>query len=170
MILTSHLLKGSLIAAMLAVTPMVILGGQAVAQEPQPAQAPPPETLDSQATLSEQQIEQFADAYKAIQTIQEDVQADMIQAVEAEGLTVEEFNTIAQSQQNPEIQAEVPPEQIERFSAATEQINAIRTNAREEMESAIQAEGLSVEEFEQILAMAQQDEALRQAINQRLAQ
>ncbi|WP_187329414.1 DUF4168 domain-containing protein [Halomicronema hongdechloris] len=141
-----------------------------MAQEPQPAQAPPPETLDSQATLSEQQIEQFADAYKAIQTIQEDVQADMIQAVEAEGLTVEEFNTIAQSQQNPEIQAEVPPEQIERFSAATEQINAIRTNAREEMESAIQAEGLSVEEFEQILAMAQQDEALRQAINQRLAQ
>jgi len=170
MMLTSSLLKGSLIAAMLAVTPIAILEGQAVAQEPQLAQAPPPEMPDSQATLSEQQIEQFANAYQAIEIIQEEVQADMIEAVEAEGLTIEEFNAIAQSQQNPQSQAEVPPEQLEQFAAAAEQITIIRTNAQAEIESAIQAEGLSVEEFEQILAMAQQDEALQQTINQHLAQ
>ena len=61
------------------------------------------------------------DAYEAIQTIQQAVQADLVAAVEAQGLTVDDYNAIAASQQSPEAAAEVPPEQAEQFSAAAEQ-------------------------------------------------
>lgn len=178
MMLKSKLFKSSLIiAGLLAVGPAVI-SERAKAQDLQPAQAPqaeqpqPPEVeaIEEPMEVSEEQIDQFASAYQALQTIQESSQAEMVEVIEAEGLTVEEFEAIAQGQQDPAAtQAEVSPEQVEQFSTVYEQVDTIRTNARAEMQSAIQAQGLSVEEFEQILAMAQQDPALQEEINQRLA-
>lgn len=94
------------------------------AQEyPSPAQEAPPvsDTPDSStaasANISDQKIEQFADAYVAVQTIQEKAatalqtakepaqadqvkakaESDMIAAVEKSGLKVDEFNQIVES-------------------------------------------------------------------------
>ncbi|MEM6520203.1 MAG: DUF4168 domain-containing protein [Cyanobacteria bacterium P01_D01_bin.71] len=154
-----------------------VISERVLAQEPAQApqteadQTPESEAITSPTEVSEEQIDQFANAYQALQTIQEDSQAEIVQVIEAEGLTVNEFDAIAQGQQDPAATpAEVSPEQVEQFSAASEQVDEIRTIARTEMEAAIQAEGLSVQEFEQILAMAGQDPALQQEINQRLAE
>jgi len=47
-------------------------------------------------------------------------------------------------------------------------VTAIQTDVQAEMQAAIQAEDLTIAEFEQIFAMAQQDPALQQQIIQRL--
>lgn len=162
--LKAKFLQGSLTAALLLLAPAII-AEKAMAQEPQPA---PPAQPTEEIEVSESQIDGFVNAYRAIQTIREETQPQLIAAIEAEGLTIDEFSAIAQTQQSPEATAEVPEEQAEQFSAASEQVDEIRAGARAEMEQAIQAEGLTIEEFEQIFAMAQQDPALQQEIIQRL--
>lgn len=155
----STLLKG-----LLAATLMLGAPAAAVAQgQETPAQAAPVE-------VSETQIDRFVSAYQAIQTIQQSVQAELVSAVEAEGLTVDDYNAIAEAQQSPETVAEVAPDQAAQFAAAAEQVATLLEAAREEMQAAIEAENLSIDEFEQILAQAQQDPALQQAITERLAQ
>lgn len=90
------------------------------AQQATPAQEPtPPETAapGTTASLDDKKIEQFADAYIAVQTIQKKTAADlqtttdpkqadqvkaaaetdMIAAVERSGLQVEEFNRIVET-------------------------------------------------------------------------
>jgi 2-iminoacetate synthase ThiH len=83
---------------------------------------------------------------------------------------VDDYNAIAEAQQSPETVAEVAPDQAAQFAAAAEQVATLLEAAREEMQAAIEAENLSIDEFEQILAQAQQDPALQQAITERLAQ
>jgi hypothetical protein len=133
MSLRSNLLYSALFAASVAAAP----AAWAQVQEPAPpaqeypspaaeAQTPPvseaPEsTADSSTaastTISDQKIEQFADAYVAVQTIQEkaaselqtakdpaaadqvkaNAESDMIAAVEKSGLKVDEFNQIVET-------------------------------------------------------------------------
>lgn len=157
----STLLKGLLAATLVLGAPAAAMAQEQAA--PAPAQAAPIE-------VSETQIDSFVSAYQAIQTIQQSVQADLVAAVEAEGLTVDDYNTIAEAQQSPETVTEVAPDQAAQFAAATEQVSTLREEARMEMQAAIEAENLSIEEFEQILAQAQQDPDLQQAITERLAQ
>lgn len=164
----SILLKSLLTAAFLLGTPAAVMAQAQDAPAPaQPAQAAP----DSEPLeVSEEQIDSFANAYRAIQTIQQAVQADLVAAIETEGLAVEDYNAIAASQQNPETATDVSPEQSEQFAAAAEQVATLREEARQEMYAAIEAEALTVDEFEQILAQAQQDPDLQQAIAERLVE
>ena len=182
---TSRFLTSTLAAAALLIGAPV---GVAMAQAPEPAPASEasPETEavpgseatpateaappGSEAEVSETQLDSFANAYRSIQVIQESAQAELVAAVESEGLTVDDYNAIAEAQQSPDASAQVPPEQSEQFAAAAAQVSAIRTEVQAEMEAAIQAENLSVEEFEQILALAQQDPEIQQAISERLAE
>lgn len=154
----STLLKGLLTATLILGAPAAAV---AQAEAPAPAQASPVE-------VSESQLDSFVNAYQAIRTIQQSVQAELVAAVEAEGLTVDDYNTIAEAQQSPETIAEVAPDQAAQFAAATEQVAALRTEAREEMQAAIEAENLSIAEFEQILTQAQEDPALQAEIVERL--
>lgn len=156
---TSRFLTGTVAAILL----MGASGGAALAQAPEPAPTP-------QAQLSETQIDSFVSAYRAIQAIQEEAQSDLIMAVESQGLSVEDYNRIAEAQQSPDMAAEIPAEETEQFVAAVEQVRTIRTEAQAEMEAAIQAESLTLEEFGQILTLAQQDPQVQAAISERLAQ
>jgi hypothetical protein len=77
------------------------------------------------------------------------------------------FNAIAQTLQSPN-GSELPPQQAEPFMAAVEQVSAIQADVRDEMAAAIEAENLTVGEFDPISLMAQQDTGLQEQINQRL--
>jgi len=46
--------------------------------------------------FTDQEVKDFANAYRSIQTIKQDAEAEMIKAVEAEGLSVEQFNSIVE--------------------------------------------------------------------------
>lgn len=146
----------------------VLLGFGAVGTiEPAIAQMPPTEQSEP-VDLTNEHLDRFANAFQAIRTIQQESQEEMIAAVEAEGLTIDEFNTIAQSQDSPAAAEQVSPEQIEQFATAAEQVAAIQTQAQDKIQSAIQAENLTLQEFEQILIRVQQDPSLQAEINQRL--
>lgn len=142
-------------------------GGVALAAPQAGAMAP----LLAQATSTEfsaQQIEQFASAYEAIQSIQQDAEASMVSAVEDENLTVERFNEIADSQQNSDATVTISDTESDQFASAVEEIVSIREDAQTDMEAAIAETGMDLETFSQILTQARGDEALRQLISEQL--
>lgn len=160
--LTAKIIKGALAAALLIGLPGA---GMAIAQDAESLQQPAP------TEVSEGQLDSFANAYRAVQEIRQAAEPEMVAAVEASGLTVEEFMAIAQTQTSPEAApTEIPTEQAEQFEAAAQGVIAIQEEARGEMTAAIQEEGLTVEEFEAIIAMAQEDPQLQEQIAERLSQ
>lgn len=120
--------------------------------------------------LSQDEVSNFARAYRSIQSIKQDAEADMVEAVEAEGLSVEQFNTIVDHQLDSEIGTleDASDQETAQFEAAVESIIAIRQTAELEMQSVIENEGISVEKFNQIIDQASQDEALKQQISNEL--
>lgn len=127
MSLRSNLLYSALFAASVAAAPAAWAQAQepaSPAQEyPSPAQEAPPvsdmpeSNSAASASITDEKIEQFADAYVAVQTIQEKAatqlqnakepaqadqvkakaESDMIAAVEKSGLKVDEFNQIVET-------------------------------------------------------------------------
>ena len=121
--------------------------------------------------FADQEINNFANAYRSIQTIKQDAEAEMVEAVEAEGLSIEKFNTIVDNQVDSETGAltGTSEEETAQFEAAVDSIIAIRQTAELEMQSAIENEGISVDRFNQIINQAAQDDALKQQISEELA-
>jgi len=117
--------------------------------------------------FTDQEISDFASAYRSIQNIKQDAEAEMVKAVEAEGLSVEQFNAIVDNQLDSETGAltDTSEENTTKFESAVDSIIAIRQSAEMEMEAAIAHEGISVERFNQIIDQAAQDEALKQQIS-----
>lgn len=146
----------------IALLAMVLVGALPAAADPVP------QAQDPAAEVSAANVERFANAYAAIQDTQAVAEAKMIAAVEAEGLTLEEFNSLVAAQQSSDVSTTMPAETAEQFDSAIEQIIAIRTDAQAEMQSEITAEGLEIEEFNSILEQARGDLELQERIRAEL--
>lgn len=137
---------------------------------PTQAQPTPPTQAQPQpaAEVSSEDIEKFARAIAQLQTIQQETQTELLQIVEGQGLTPDRFNEIAEAQQNPEAApaVEISDEELQSFEQAASEITAIRQQTQARFQEAVQAEGLAVEQFNQILAAVQQDPALQQEVEQ----
>lgn len=134
--------------------------------EEQPAAAP---EVTSQE-VSQEDLEKFAQAVKAIQTIEEQAQTEMTQALENEGLNFDQYRTILQGQENPEAQAasEVTQDQKESFKRVNNRVAEIQEAAQSKMQEAVEAQGLKVERFQEISMAIQQNPTLREQIQQLL--
>ena len=157
---------------LLGSTLLVLLAGsvpakaqESPAQEPtseQPAQEAP------QTEVSQEELQKFAQAIGQLQNIRQEFEAEMVQAVESEGLTKERFIEISQALRTPEGQQapEVSEQEQQSFEKAIMQLRDLQQAAQTQMKEAVQAEGLDVPRFNQILAAIQQNPALQQQIQQ----
>ncbi|MEB3291282.1 MAG: DUF4168 domain-containing protein [Leptolyngbya sp.] len=112
-------------------------------------------------------IQTFAKAYQAMQTIRDEAETSMAAAVEAEGFTVEDFNALADqalADQSPPADAAV----AQRFEAAIERIVTLRQGAETDMATAIEKTGMSLDRFNEILAQSEQDADLYQRIDDQI--
>jgi hypothetical protein len=122
------------------------------------------------ADWSAADIASFANAYRAIQVIKQEAESEMVEAVQTEGLTVEQFNSIVDSQLSDQAPTArpVPDAESAQFDAAVESIIAIRQTAEVNMQAVIEEKGLSVDTFNQIIDQAANDPDLRQTISEEL--
>lgn len=137
--------------------------------EPSAQPAPPTPTQPQPAAeVSSEDIEKFARAIAQLQTIQQETQTELLQIVEGQGLTPDRFNEIAEAQQNPQAapSVEISDEELQNFEQAANEITAVRQQTQARFQEAVQAEGLAVDQFNQILAAVQQDPELQQEVEQ----
>jgi hypothetical protein len=126
--------------------------------------------------LSEDDIAVFAKTYQEVQGLRIQAEREMAKAVEEEGLTIERFNAIAQTQldggaETPDdiakvaAKAKISKQETKQFDAIVNRIIAIRQSAEGDMEKAIEAEGLSIDSFNAILERSADDTDLQRQIS-----
>lgn len=158
------------VAALLVVLAWLTPGSAlAASRPPLLAQAPA-------AAVTATDIPTFAKAYQAVQTLRMKAENDMVKAVEAEGLSIDRFNAIAETQidgaaESPDDMAKIAQrakfskQENKQFKTAVDHIIAIRQATENEMELAIEAEGLSIDAFNTLLEQAADDTDLQRQIS-----
>ncbi len=124
---------------------------------------PPLDSIKPATNITDADIEKFLDAVEAVQAVSQQAQSQMMQAVEAEGMTLERFSQIQQIMQNPN--ADVTP-----ISAEEEgQLDRIDAKMREmepmlerQSVAAIQETGITPLRYQQLSKGIQMDPELTQ--------
>lgn len=140
------------------------------------ASRPPLLAQTPAAAVTATDIPTFAKAYQAVQTLRMKAENDMVKAVEAEGLSIDRFNAIAETQidgaaESPDDMAKIAQrakfskQENKQFKTAVDHIIAIRQATENEMELAIEAEGLSIDAFNTLLEQAADDTDLQRQIS-----
>lgn len=129
--------------------------------------------------LSDEEANTFADAAMAAQEIQMEAQQKMVGIIEDEGLDVETYQKIAQSQQMGQGQGaqgqgsdtaadDISDSDMEKYENATQAIQDAQEGIQEEVASAVEDEGMEMQRFQEISQAAQQDPELQKQIQQKM--
>jgi hypothetical protein len=117
-------------------------------------------------SISDAKLKKFVDVYKKLAPQQQQAEAQMIKAIEQQGLTADRFNEIASKQQanaTPESSGATADE-LTKFKAAAQQISAIQKDVQPKIEKLMTDEGMKPEEFEQIAMAYQTSPEIQQKI------
>ncbi len=116
--------------------------------------------------VSDKELETFASAFQQVQAIDQKAQQDMVKAVQDEGLSVQRYNEILQSEEDPTQNANPTEEEKQQLENANKQIDAIQQKAQQSMHKKIQDEGLTVKRYQEIAFAVQNSPELQEKLQQ----
>lgn len=145
----------------------VLASGALIAQAQQPAPQPAPSTAP-QTQIPTAELQKFAQTVKQLQTIDRQAQAEMVRAVEAQGLNEKRFLELYQAQRSPQAQAATKPsaQEQKQFAQALAKVQGIQQQTQTKMQQAVTAQGFEVPRFNQIMTTVLKDPALKQQVLQ----
>jgi len=126
------------------------------------AQAP------AQQDVSDDELKQFASVYKQIQSINQEVQQDMFEAIQEQGIDIQRFNELFQASMVPGQEIAASEEEMEKFNAAKAGIEKIQAQTEKKMEEVIVEEGLTLERYQEIAMAIQSSPDLQRKIQEYL--
>ena len=119
--------------------------------------------------VSDEEAATFADAAMSAQQVQMQAQKQMMGIIQDEGLDVQTYQKIAQSQQMGQGDStQFSDSQMEKFDAATSSIQELQSEIRDSVSKAIEDAGMKMQRFQDISRAAQQDSALQKQIQQQI--
>jgi len=134
-----------------------------------PSSAPsaaPSTAPSSQPQVSPEELKKFVGALKNILVIAQDSETQMTQVIQKQGLTPSRFNEIYLAKKNPSAKPanQITPKEEQSYQQVIPQLTKIQEDAQSKRDKAIQAQGMQIPRFEQILTIAQKSPELRQEI------
>src|SRR6056297_1152767 len=112
--------------------------------------------------VSDEEAATFADAAMNAQKVQMQAQKKMMGIIQDEGLDIQTYQKIAQSQQMAQGDStQFSKNQMEKFDAATSSIQELQTEIRDSVTKAIEDAGMEMQRFQDISRAAQQDSLLQ---------
>jgi hypothetical protein len=156
-----QLLKGSSIF-------VILLAGNVSALAQVPESKPQIQLSQLQTTVSQEELQQFANLLPTLQEIGQISQQRAIEAIEQSGLSLERFQELSEAQQSPGTEPSSPPtpEEQQSFNQVAPEIDLIQQETLSQQEQAVRAGGLEPNRFHEILLAIQQDLALQQQVQQ----
>src|SRR6056297_364616 len=95
------------------------------------AQAPQnPEVTE----VSDKELKTFASAFQQVQALDQKAQQDMVKAVQDEGLSVQRFNEMLQSEEDPNQEANPTEEEKQQYENVNKQIAVIQQKTQQSMQ------------------------------------
>jgi nucleoid-associated protein YgaU len=159
--------KGTIAVASVVLS--MCFGNAALAQ-----QAPAQGNKEAQPELktediSDNDLRQFVQASAKAAAVQEESQKAMVAVVEEEKLSVEKFTEMAKAHQQQKLDS-VPATAEEKaaFNKAAQRIMAMQPQIEQNMQQAIEKEGISLGKFEQIMLAYQQNAAIQARVQKML--
>lgn len=124
----------------------------------------------SQDKVSDKELTNFANAFTDIQMVNQNAQTEMVKVIEDSGMQIETFNVLYQAAQSqtPAVPEGVSKEDTEKFEVVATKIEQLQPKFQKQMEEAIIENELSVERYQQMMAMLQTDEELQQKLQSKL--
>jgi len=135
------------------------------AEQPMPGQMQQPQNID----VKDQEIQKFVDAAMKIQTLNRQMQQEVGQAVQDEGMKQKRFNEIHRSQQSQQQgQANATDQEMQQYRNILDTLQQMQAGAQSDMRKVIEESGISMQRYQQIANAAQQDTTLMKRIQQQM--
>lgn len=128
------------------------------------AQAQPSVTPAKAENVSDAELQQFADAYMAMQKENQQAQQVMAKTIEEEGLELDRFNEIHKASMDPNTEIEASEEEIAMHKAAITKLEKLQPEFEAKMKTIIEDSGLSLDRYQALGAAIQADQALQQKL------
>jgi len=117
----------------------------------------------AQENVSDTELKQFAEAFTAIQEVNQRAQTEMINVVEQAGFDLVRFNELFEASQNPNLETTAAtPEETKKFESVLARMEAMQGVFQKQMEDAVAKKGITVERFEQVGNALENDTVLQQ--------
>lgn len=116
--------------------------------------------------LSDSTLQQFAGALKVVQTMNENVQKEMGEAVIQAGMEVERYQEIAMASQNPDVEVDMTSEEQQKVEQINKDLQQLQVKVQTEMQTEITKQGLTVERYQELATIIQSDPELMQRFQQ----
>ena len=113
------------------------------------------------ADVSDKELEKFAVIYKKVQAESEKMQKKAVEAIKAGGIEVERFNEIASAKQNPDKEVETNEKETEQLTNINTKIQEIQTKFQGQVAEMIKQNGLTIQRYQEIYNVIQQDQELQ---------
>lgn len=118
----------------------------------------------SSVKVSDAELEKFVAALNNVNEIQQTYQQEMAQTVVESGLTIERFNKIASAQQDPAVEVEASPQEMEQFQNVAQEISASREEIQSDMKEAVADAGMEIDRYQLIMQKANEDQQFQQRL------
>src|SRR5690554_6408702 len=113
--------------------------------------------------VSDVELDKFAVAYINLQAQNQEAQEELMAIIEKEGLPLDRFNAIQKSNmENTKVEAS--DSEIKMHAKITVKIQELQPTLEAKAMEGIKSSGLTVEQFEEMVAVIQQDQALQQRL------
>jgi uncharacterized protein YfbU (UPF0304 family) len=117
----------------------------------------------AQEKVSDVELGNFANAVMSIQTINMEAQSTMMEVVSQSGFELDRFNEIYQAAMTEDAQtlSSLTEEETKKFEGILERFDAMQAVFQKQMEAAVVKEDISLERFDTIAEMMENDFALQ---------
>lgn len=114
--------------------------------------------------VSDTELTQFANAYQEMQIQSQAAQKEMVKIIEAEDMDVQRFSIIQQASMDPNQEVEATEAEMKMRDNAIAKMQKMQPELEKEATEKILASGLTMERFEALAAVIQNDQALQQRL------
>ncbi len=113
----------------------------------------------AQDKVSDKELNQFSSAVTSIQQINQEAQSTMLEVVEQSGFELERFNAIydAAMKEDTEVMSQLSEEEAKKFESIMARFEAMQGVFQKKMEDAIAKEQISMDRFNEISVMLEND-------------
>ena len=157
--LKSKINRTLMIFSILAVA-FCFISGNAYAQMPQQ-----PQQQEVRTDFTDDELGKFVEAAQKVMAIQQQINHDVTEGIESEGLTVEQFQNMFNAMQDPQRELDATEEEQQAFDRAMQKVNDVQQEADTKVMQAVEDAGLSNQEYEEIMTAYQQDPEVQQRVN-----
>ncbi len=117
--------------------------------------------------FTDDELKSFANAVVQVISIQQQGQAQMIEKIEEEDMTVQRFNEInMQAQEMPIEQVDMTEKEAESYIVLLEEIEQIQIGLEDVLIGTIEDAGITIEKYEEIMTEYQQNPELQQRVQE----